>query len=102
MVWYQCSHYDISMEINIKFKVLRISHYLFIESCQYDCMVAPLGLLRNDWRKRQTVITTRMLRAVLNKSWKQHPTKQQLYSYLLSSREPSKKGKQDMLSIVLS
>ena len=25
---------------------------------------------------------TRMLRAVLNKSWKQHPTKQQLYSYL--------------------
>ena len=26
---------------------------------------------------------TRMLRAVLNKSWKQHPTKQQLYSYLL-------------------
>ena len=26
---------------------------------------------------------TRMLRAVLNKSWRQHPTKQQLYSYLL-------------------
>ena len=25
---------------------------------------------------------TRMLRAVLNKSWKQHPTKQQLYSQL--------------------
>ena len=26
---------------------------------------------------------TRMLRAVLNKSWKQHPTKQQLYGHLL-------------------
>ena len=25
---------------------------------------------------------TRMLRAILNKSWRQHPTKQQLYSYL--------------------
>ena len=26
---------------------------------------------------------TRMLRAILNKSWRQHPTKQQLYGYLL-------------------
>ena len=26
---------------------------------------------------------TRMLRAVLNQSWKQHPTKQQLYDHLL-------------------
>ena len=26
---------------------------------------------------------TRMLRAILNKSWKQHPAKQQLYSHLL-------------------
>ena len=25
---------------------------------------------------------TRMLQAILNKSWRQHPTKQQLYSYL--------------------
>ena len=25
---------------------------------------------------------TRMIRAILNKSWKQHPTKQQLYGYL--------------------
>ena len=25
---------------------------------------------------------TRMLRAVLNKSWRRHPTKQQLYSHL--------------------
>ena len=26
---------------------------------------------------------TRMLQAILNKSWRQHPTKQQLYGYLL-------------------
>ena len=25
---------------------------------------------------------TRMLRAILNKSWRQHPTKYQLYGYL--------------------
>ena len=25
---------------------------------------------------------TRMLRAILNKSWRQHPTKQQLYGHL--------------------
>ena len=31
---------------------------------------------------------TRMLLAILNKSWKQHPTKQQLYSHL--SLKPSK------------
>ena len=40
---------------------------------------------------------TRMLRAVWNKSWRQHPTKQQLYRYLtLSSRNPSKLDEQDM------
>ena len=27
-------------------------------------------------------ICTRMLQAVLNKSWKQHPTKQQIYGHL--------------------
>ena len=26
---------------------------------------------------------TRMLRAILNKSWRQHPTKQQLYGHLI-------------------
>ena len=29
----------------------------------------------------------RMLRAVLNKTWTQHPTKQQLYGYLTSTRK---------------
>ena len=32
---------------------------------------------------------TRMLRAILNKSWRQHPTKQQLYGYLPSIIEKS-------------
>ena len=30
---------------------------------------------------------TRMLQAILNKSWKQHPTKQQLYGHLLPIRK---------------
>ena len=33
---------------------------------------------------------TRMLRAILNKSWRQHPTKQQLYGYLPPIRKLSK------------
>ena len=37
---------------------------------------------------------TRMLRAVLNKSWRQHPTKQQLYDHL--SRKLSKLNEPDM------
>ena len=39
---------------------------------------------------------TRMLRAILNKSWKQHPTKQQLYVTKLSSQKPPKLDEQNM------
>ena len=39
---------------------------------------------------------TRMLRAILNKSWKQHPTKQQLSDHLNSSRKLSKSDGPDM------
>ena len=34
-------------------------------------------------KKKQFGNCTRMLLAILNKSWKQHPTKQQLYGHLL-------------------
>ena len=33
---------------------------------------------------RKTLNSTRMLRAVLNKSWRQHPTRHQLYGHLPS------------------
>ena len=33
---------------------------------------------------------TRMLRVILNNSWQQHPTKQQLYGHLPPSVKPSK------------
>ena len=33
---------------------------------------------------------TRMLRAILNKSWRQHPTRHQLYGHLPPSRKQSK------------
>ena len=36
----------------------------------------------NIWKKKLDGNYIRMLRAVLNKSWRQHPTKQQLYDHL--------------------
>ena len=39
---------------------------------------------------------TRMLRAILNKSWWQHPTRHQLYGYLPPSRKLSKLDEPDM------
>ena len=39
---------------------------------------------------------TRMLRAVLNKPWRQHPTKQQLYGLYHPSQKPFKLDKLDM------
>ena len=38
--------------------------------------------LTKHFKKKLDGNCTRMLRAVLNKSWKQHPTKQQLYGHL--------------------
>ena len=39
---------------------------------------------------------TRMLRAILNRSWRQHPTKQQQYGHLPPSRKLSKLDEPDM------
>ena len=39
---------------------------------------------------------TRMLRAILKGSWRQHPTKQQLYGHLPASRKLSKLDEPDM------
>ena len=39
---------------------------------------------------------TRMLRVILNKSWRQHPTKQQLYGTYIPSRKLSKLDEPDM------
>ena len=42
---------------------------------------------------------TRMLRAILNKSWQQHPTRHQLYGHLPPSRNLFKLGEPDMQDI---
>ena len=39
-------------------------------------------MLTKRMEKKLDVNYTRMLRAILNKSWRQHPTKQQLYGHL--------------------
>ena len=40
-----------------------------------------------------------MLRAILNKSWQQHPTRHQLYGHLPLSRNLFKLGEPDMQDI---
>ena len=47
-------------------------------SCRYCYMDALLGRME----KKLDGNYTGMLRAILNKSWRQHPTKHQLYSHL--------------------
>ena len=39
---------------------------------------------------------TKMLRAIINNSWRQHPTKHQLYGHYLSSRKLSNLDELDM------
>ena len=51
--------------------------------CRYCYMDAPYGCWLNGWRKSLMAITQECCKAtILNKSWRQHPTKQQLYGYL--------------------
>ena len=47
-------------------------------SCRYCCMDALLGCLQNGWRRSYT----RMLWAILNNSWWQHPKRHQLDGHL--------------------
>ena len=50
------------------------------------------------WRLKKKLdgIYTRMLRAILNKSWRQHPTRHQLYGHLPPSRKLYKLDEPDM------
>ena len=45
-------------------------------------MDALHGRWLNGWKKKLEDNYTRMLRAILNTSWRQYPTKQQLYGHL--------------------
>ena len=49
---------------------------------QFCCMVRPPGPLLRNWKKTLDGTYTRMLRAVLNVSWKYHPTRARLYGPL--------------------
>ena len=75
-------------------------HYFYIYICLSSlCHKAQLGILQGRKKKTKKINNkciikrlekkldsnyTRILRAILNKSWKQHPTKQQLYGHLPS------------------
>ena len=51
-------------------------------SYRYCCMDAPLWTLSKRLEKKLDSNYTRMMRAILNKSWRQHPTKHKLYGHL--------------------
>ena len=51
-------------------------------SCRYCCMDAPTRTLTKCLEKKLDSNYTRMLWAILNKSWRQHPKKHQLYGHL--------------------
>ena len=59
-------------------------------------MVAPLGLSQKV-EKKLNEYCIKMLCAVLNKSWKQHSTKWQLYKHLPPFHKPFKLDQQGML-----
>ena len=48
-----------------------------------NCVDTTIWMLTKCMEKKLDSNYTKMLRAILNKSWRQHPTKQQLYGYLL-------------------
>ena len=57
----------------------------------YGCITWTLT--KRMMKKLDGNYTRMLLRAILNKSWRQHPTKQQLYSH---QREPLKLGEPEM------
>ena len=59
----------------------------------YGCTT---GALTKHMEKKLNINYTRMLRAILNKSWRQHPTKQQLYAIYQPSQKLSKLDEPDM------
>ena len=52
-----------------------------VDVCQYYFKVAPHGIMK-QLKKKLNGNYTKLLHAVLNKSWRQYPIKQQLYSHL--------------------
>ena len=58
--------------------------YIYIYLCEYIyiCVYYIYVYLAKHMERKLDSNCTRMLRAVLNKSWRQHPTNQQLYGHL--------------------
>ena len=56
-------------------------------------------ILTKRMEKKRDGNYTKMLRAILNNSWKQHPTKQQLYGHLPIAQKLSKLDELDMWDI---
>ena len=68
--------------LNLFYDEIKRSFFSKQRSWQYCYMDATHGRWLSVWREKLHSNCTRMLRAILNKSWRQHPTKQQLYGHL--------------------
>ena len=75
-VWTAIDKLSITWKSDLTDKMKR--SFLKQRSCRYCCMDA----LTKRMDKKLDGNYTRMLRAILNKSWRQHLTKQQLYGHL--------------------
>ena len=76
-----CLH-GISTLVYIKVRItIMVSNYTRASQKSYSISLTYL-MLTKRLKKKLDGNYTRMLRAILNKSWRQHPTKHQLYGHL--------------------
>ena len=78
-----------------KARVLSEPHHQIV-SCHIQDTQYVLGYLTTLHITKGDHCLTRMLQAILNWSWRQHPTKWQLYGHLPPSRKLSKLDEPDM------
>ena len=92
--WSPINRLSVIWKSDLSDKIKRIFSNQWL--CAYYYMDAPHGRWLSVWRKSLTAVAQKMLRAMLNKFWKQHPTKQQLSGHQFPSLKPFKSDKQDM------
>ena len=78
--WTAVNRLSVIWKSDLTDKIKR-SFFSKLQSCRYCCMDALYGGQLNMEKKIDSNYT-RMLRAILNKSWRQHLTKLQLYGHL--------------------
>ena len=98
-MWERLTYYESSCDCHFAQKLKRFSIYCGDAAFQAAVVNTAYGcttcLLSQGMNRKLDGNCTRILRAVLNKSWRKHPTKQLLYWYivLISKRIQTKRGR---------